>query len=355
MADQPLDILVVSQMYPGPGSPDLGVFVRGQEQVLRARGHRVRVVAVTRRGGGLGKHLGFAVRVVAATLWHRPQVVYAHFLAPAGVLAALACLVLPRTSLVVVAHGRDVRNVGERRGVAAAMRLLARRADAVIAVSRHLADDLERRVPKLAGRVKVIDAGVDVESRFTPGLHADARARLGDRWPGDGTAPAYLFVGTLDERKNVLRLADAFERLGEGTLTLVGDGPLRAELEGRPDVRLVGRVEHDEVVEWMRACDVLCLPSTVEPFGQVLIEAMGCERSVVATRIGGPPEFVDASSGVLVDPTDVDDIERGLRAAALLPRPNLAARTAALGHDVRRQVARVEAVLRRAVELRRRR
>lgn len=353
MADEPLDILIVSQMYPGPGNPDLGVFVLGQERALRARGHRVAVVAVTRRGGGLAKHARFAVRTVASILRRRPQVVYAHFLAPAGVLAALACTVLPRTALVVVAHGRDVRNIGERRGVEFAMRLLARRADRIIAVSRFLGDDLVRRMPALAGRVDVIDAGVDVETTFTPGLHADARARLGDRWAADGEGPHYLFVGSLDERKNVLRLAEAFSRLDRGTLTLVGDGPLRGRLQGRERVYLAGRVPHDEVVTWMRAADVLCLPSLVEPFGQVLVEAMACERSVVATRVGGPPEFVPDAAGVLVDPTDVDDLERALRAAADLPRPNLVARTVALGHDVRRQVARVEVLLRDAVAARR--
>ena len=103
----------------------------------------------------------------------------------------------------------------------------------------------------------------------------------------------------------------------------------------------------------MRACDVLCLPSEVEPFGQVLIEAMGCERSVLATRVGGPPEFVVDGAGVLVDPFDVDDIERGLRDAAALPVPNLTARTAALSHDVRRQVVRIEELLRAASALRR--
>ncbi|MCW2926375.1 MAG: glycosyltransferase family 4 protein [Thermoleophilia bacterium] len=355
MADARLDILIVSQMYPGPGNPDLGVFVRGQETALRAQGHRVRVVAVTRRGGGIAKHVGFAVRVLAAILTRRPQVVYAHFLAPAGALAALACRLLPRTGLVVVAHGRDVRNIGERRGITRAMRMLARRADHVIAVSRYLADELERRVPELAGRVHVIDAGVDVEARFTPGLHTDARHRLGRVWRAPTSGTAFLFVGTLDERKNVVRLADAFARLGEGSLTLVGDGPLRSELAGREGVHLVGRVAHEDVVTWMRACDVLCLPSTVEPFGQVLIEAMGCERSVLATQVGGPPEFVVEGAGVLVDPLDVDDIERGLRAASALPVPNLLARTAALSHDVRRQSARIEALLRDAAALRQRR
>jgi glycosyltransferase involved in cell wall biosynthesis len=353
MADAPLDILIVSQMYPGPADPDLGVFVRGQEQALAARGHRVRVVAVTRRGGGLRKHVGFAARVIGAILLRRPQVVYAHFLAPAGVLAAVACRLLPRTGLVVVAHGRDVRNIGERRGVERGMRLLTRRADRVVAVSRFLADDLERRVPELAEAVSVVDAGVDVEARFTPGLHADARARLGARWTASAPGTAFLFVGTLDERKNVLALAEAWERLGAGSLTFVGDGPLRAELEGRDGIHVVGRVTHDDVVTWIRACDVLCLPSLVEPFGQVLVEAMACERSVVATSVGGPPEFVPTGAGVLVDPTSVDDIERGLREAVALPVPNLVARTAALGHDVRRQAVRMEGLLREAVELRR--
>jgi glycosyltransferase involved in cell wall biosynthesis len=345
VSDAPLDILIVSQMYPGPGAPDLGVFVRGQEQALRARGHRVRVVAVTRRGGGFAKHVGFALRVLWAVWTRRPQVVYAHFLAPAGVLAALACKLVPRAGLVVVAHGRDVRNIGERDGVARAMRLLARRADHVVAVSRFLADDLERQVPALAGRVRVIDAGVDTVDRFTPGSSDHV-------WP-DGGGASFLFVGTLDERKNVLRLADAFERLHEGSLTFVGDGPLRLQLEGRERIQCVGHVEHDEVVAWMRGADVLCLPSTVEPFGQVLIEAMACECSVVATNIGGPPEFVDAASGVLVDPFSTDDIERGLRAAEELPRPNAHARERAHEHDVRHQIERIEALLRDAVHQRR--
>lgn len=225
MARDSLDILIVSQMYPGPDAPDLGVFVRGQEEALRARGHRVRVVAVTKRGGGPAKHLGFALRVLWAVRRSRADVVYAHFLAPAGVLAAWALGRQSRTGLVVVAHGRDVRNIGERRGVARAMRTLAARADSVIAVSRYLADDLEARVPELANRVHVIDAGVDVETRFTPGLNADARARLGARWGAPEPGIAFLFVGTLDDRKNVLRLADAFARLGGGSLTIVGDGP----------------------------------------------------------------------------------------------------------------------------------
>jgi glycosyltransferase involved in cell wall biosynthesis len=69
---------------------------------------------------------------------------------------------------------------------------------------------------------------------------------------------------------------------------------------------------------------------------------------VLATRIGGPPEFVPPEAGVLVDPLDLDAIADGLRTAAGLPCPNPAAREAAEAHDVREQARRVEEVLERA-------
>jgi glycosyltransferase involved in cell wall biosynthesis len=75
---------------------------------------------------------------------------------------------------------------------------------------------------------------------------------------------------------------------------------------------------------------------------------MAMERSVVATTVGGPPEFVTPEAGVLVDPGDTDAIAAALERAAALPSPNPAARAAAAEHDVRRQAARMAAVLERA-------
>ena len=77
---------------------------------------------------------------------------------------------------------------------------------------------------------------------------------------------------------------------------------------------------------WIAACDVLCQPSLVEPFGLATLEAMASARSVVATRVGGPPEFVSPEPGVLVDPEDEESSCSALSPAAALPRPNLAAR-----------------------------
>jgi glycosyltransferase involved in cell wall biosynthesis len=157
----------------------------------------------------------------------------------------------------------------------------------------------------------------------------------------------------LIERKNVVRLADAFAQLGEGRLVFVGDGPLRSELEGRANVEITGRVPHDEVPRYVAAATVLCQPSLIEPFGQALLEGMAAGRSVVATRVGGPPEFVPPEAGILVDPLDTAALADAMRRAAELPSPNPAARAAAAAHDVTRQAEKVESILERAARGRR--
>jgi glycosyltransferase involved in cell wall biosynthesis len=325
-------ILLVSQMYPGPEDPDLGTFVIQVERALVERGHTVdRAVLDTRRGGKI-RYATLAARTLRAS---RPDVVYAHFLVPAGLIAALGS----RAPLVVTAHGRDVRNVGSLPGVGAATRLVVRRAATVVCVSDYLRRELETKLPEARGKTEVVSSGVDLE-------------RFAVDPPPDGP-PRFLCVGALEERKNVVRLAEAFARLDEGTLAFVGDGPLRARLEERTGVRLLGRVPHDEIPGLLAESHVLCQPSLIEPLGQALLEAMACGRSVVATRIGGPPEFVPPEAGVLADPLDVDALAAAMRSAAALPRPNEAARAAAAAHDVRLQAERIEAILMRAAAGRR--
>ena len=330
-----MKILLVSQMYPGPTDPDLGVFVRGLEEQLAARGHKVERAVLDRRGGSKVKYLRLGRATSAASRRFQPDVVYAHFLVPTGLIGALA----GGAPLVVTAHGRDVRNVGWLPGIRAATRFVARRAAAIIAVSDYLRRELEAKVPEARGKTEVVDSGVDLE-RFTV-------------QPAPEGPPHYLCVGSLIQRKNVLRLAGAFEQLGEGTLTYVGDGPLRAQLEGRPDIELAGRLAYDRIPAQIAAAHVVCQPSLIEPFGQAVLEAMASGRSVVGTRIGGPPEFVPPDAGVLVDPVDEDALVDALRTAAALPCPNPAARAAAAEHDVRRQAEKVEAILERAARGRR--
>src|SRR4051812_23645255 len=192
-------------MYPGPDAPDLGTFVAQVERALTDRGHEIDRAVLDTRAGGKLRYLELARRAARAP---RPDVVYAHFLVPSGLIAGLA----GKAPLVVTAHGRDVRNVGAVPGVRGLTSRTVARAAAVIAVSEYLRRELETKVPAARGKTEVIDSGVDL-----------ARFRVE---PAPAGELSFLCLGALTERKNVVRLAEAFERKGAGTLTFVGDGPL---------------------------------------------------------------------------------------------------------------------------------
>src|SRR3954462_893079 len=185
-------------MYPGPDAPDLGTCVAQVEQPPLARGHEIERAVLDTRAGGKLRYLTLARRTIEAT---RPDVVYAHFLVPAGLIAALA----GRAPLGVTAHGRDVRNIGAFPGIATATRLVVRRASTVICVSDYLRRELETKLPDARGKTEVVSSGVDRELFFVQ--------------PAPDGPTRFLCVGALAERKNVVRLADAFGQLGEGTLT----------------------------------------------------------------------------------------------------------------------------------------
>lgn len=332
-------IQLVTQMWPGPDDPDLGSFLVPIRAELERRGHDVELTAIDHRRSSRTKYARLTRDSVATARRVRPDVIFAHMLFPAGMSAALASIV-SGAPLVVMAHGQDVANIGEIRGVGAATRFVVGRSAALIANSRWLADQLAVAIPGARAKTSIADCGIDL-SQFTPADAAPAREELG--WSGPG--PAFVCVGSLIERKNVVALADAFAALGRGRLAFVGDGPLRPRLEGRPAVTVTGRIPQRDVPEWVAACDVLCQPSLAEPFGQATLEGMAMERSVVATANGGPPEFVPPEAGVLVDPGDPATLIAALEKAAAMPTPNRAAREAARAHDVRTEAAKMLDVL----------
>ena len=335
-------ILFTTQMWPGADDPDLGSFLVPVVRELEGLGHEVDVVAIDHRRPSRTKYARLAWETTVRARRGKYDVIFAHVLFPGGGAGAIASLAA-RTPLVVMSHGQDVANMSEIRGVEAITRRIVRRASGLIVNSRWLAGRLVERIPEAEPKIQIADLGVDLEA-FAPADADEARTELG--WVGDG--PAYVCVGSLIARKNIVSLADAFGRLGRGRLAFVGDGPLRSQVEGRPNVRVVGRVPQAQARRWIAASDVLCQPSLIEPFGQATLEALAMERSVVATTVGGPPEFVTPEAGVLVDPTDQDGLVAALEKAAALPSPNPAARQAAAAHDVRKQVTKMAAVLERA-------
>ena len=153
-------------------------------------------------------------------------------------------------------------------------------------------------------KIRIIHCGVDpARYHAPPVVRHDTELRL-------------LFVGRLAPVKGLRVLLEALERLvpeiPEIRLTLVGDGPDRADLEAHAAplgdrVRFTGYMSQDEVAEAMRSHDIFVLPSFAEGVPVVLMEAMASTCPVIATQVAGVGELVtDGENGFLVPPGDVD-------------------------------------------------
>lgn len=134
-----------------------------------------------------------------------------------------------------------------------------------------------------------------------------------------------VFVGRLVPFKALPLLFGALSCLpGEigFHLTVVGDGPMRGEWERdcaargfNGLVRFLGNQPRHEVAAAMRRAHVFCLPSVRESGGAVLLEAMACQRPVIALAHGGPAELVDSNVGVLVEANGPGQVQLALAAA----------------------------------------
>ncbi|MDY6771247.1 MAG: glycosyltransferase family 4 protein [Candidatus Nanohaloarchaea archaeon] len=176
-------------------------------------------------------------------------------------------------------------------------RILQRRsimhADTVTCVTQELAGRVESRYGREAA---VIHNGTDTET-FTPGNE------------GDGV----VFVGNLIESKGIKELCDAATAL-DLELTVVGDGPLRAELEDSfPTVDFVGEVPYSSVPEYLERAAYVALPSRTEGFGLAWIEALAAGKPVLCTDTGIGAE-IPPDCGVRI-PADYtqQELEEGLQ------------------------------------------
>jgi glycosyltransferase involved in cell wall biosynthesis len=342
-------------MYPSPEAPDYGAFVEAMCDALERRGLEVERAAITTRARGplrtTLKYAALAGRTAGPV--HRADVVYGHYLFPTGAIAAGWGRLL-NVPWVLTAHGRDVANLSRasiRRATAPAVAGAA----GIVAVSRYLAGEL-RAAGLALPPVTVANMGVDMD-RFVPLDRAAARARL-RLTPGGAIV---LFVGGLTPRKNPLVLLQAFARVRavrrDARLVFVGDGSLGAAIDAGARrlgvtnaVLRTGALPNTEVADWMAACDLLALPSLVEPLGVVALEALASGRPVVATRVGGTPEIVPVPrSGALVDPTDPAAVASAILRVLDAPPSPQTCREAAAPSAIDRQAAKVEAALRAAV------
>jgi glycosyltransferase involved in cell wall biosynthesis len=121
-----------------------------------------------------------------------------------------------------------------------------------------------------------------------------------------------LYVGRLSAEKEVARLRDVIQAFPEARLAIVGDGPVRHELEryfkGTPTV-FTGYLQGTALASAYASADLFVLPSKTETLGLVLLEAMASGCPVVACRAGGVPDAVqDGCTGFLFEPADPDGL-----------------------------------------------
>lgn len=187
-------------------------------------------------------------------------------------------------------------------------------ADAVVAVSQGVAKDLERTAGLPAGKIRVIPNPV-IDAGFT----ARANAKLPPGWDGwmdDPAVPVFIAMGRLVAQKDPRTLLHAFARHRAGRparLLLLGDGPLREDLQGLAaglglgeDLRMPGWQANP--LPFLRRAEALVLSSRFEGLGNVIIEALGCGTPVISTDCPhGPAEILrDGQHGVLVPVGDAD-------------------------------------------------
>ena len=228
-------------------------------------------------------------------------------------------------------HGRAARVVRHWSN-----RWSAARAARTIAISRATRDDLVAHYRVAARRISIVHHGYSPD--FRP-VRDPARLDVVRTRHGLG-GPFFLFVGTLQPRKNYERLLRAFDQFAGSSrephlLALAGargwqQGRLQRALrtmDHRSRVRLLDYVPQDDLPSLMSAADVLVLPSLYEGFGLPALEAMACGTPVLASNTSALPEVVD-DAGLLVDPLDVGAIAAGLTRLAGDPglRADLSAR-----------------------------
>lgn len=256
-------------------------------------------------------HLAYAAEALVVAKWVREEGVghiHAHFGTNNAEVALLAHL-LSGVPYSFTVHGPDEFDRPEYLGLAEK----GKHASFVCAISSFTASQLYRWIaPADWPKIKVVRCGLDAAFTAEP--------------PAAELPPAkFVTVGRLSEQKGhlvLLEAAAALSRQGvQFTLTIAGDGPLRAELAER--IRKLGLERQVEITGWLTNAEVrarmldaraVILPSFAEGLPIVLMEALALRRPVIATYVAGVPELVvHQLCGWLVPAGDANELARAMK------------------------------------------
>jgi N-acetyl-alpha-D-glucosaminyl L-malate synthase BshA len=272
--------------------------------------------------------LALATRMAEIAELYSLDLLHVHYAIPHSVSALLARQLQAsrgrKLPFVTTLHGTDITLVGLDPSYLPITRFAIEQSDGVTAISEYLR---ERTVEQfgVARPVKVIANFVNCDLYKPAG--EDAAARRAVYAPGGERLLIHL--SNFRPVKRTLDVMEMFRRIAQqlpARLLMVGDGPDRAACERfahchdmQRSVDFLGK--QDSVNELLPLTDLNLMPSELESFGLVALEAMACEVPTIGTAVGGVPEVItDGETGLLFAVGDVAAMAEG--AVALLKNPD---------------------------------
>ncbi|MGW5678489.1 glycosyltransferase [Streptomyces sp. NPDC003860] len=361
---EPADLAIVTPWYPSPNNPFAGSFVQAAAESVADHFGRVSILHTEDWAGSADALLEDAIRITADRFQDRPELIpvldvpegrvtrvpvplttrrhyatwvtlqeaalrkalptgrieapliHAHTGIYGGYLATR--LGRPDARLVVTEHSSFLEKIFRQPASRKLYAEVLERADEFMCVSRHLRDQVVREFPQYEGKIRVVPNVINFEQ-----FSAEAQ-------PSEKLLK-WLYLGRLIPLKGVTTLFEAFaqvaEKEPEATLTMVGSGPLKADLLERAEelglsdrFTILPAVPPEEVNALMHQYDLLVHASHAETFGMTVVEANAAGLPVLVTRCNGPEESLDGIdhlAGALMevsdDPQVIVDAYWGLR------------------------------------------
>jgi len=266
--------------------------------------------------------LALATRMAEVAAYYELDLLHVHYAIPHSISAYLAREMLARQNkrlpFITTLHGTDITLVGLDHSYLPITRFGINESDGVTAISNYLRDKtIQEFQPDRAIEVIPNFVNCDVYMPLPAEEREKGRARYAQ--PGEKILVHLSNFRPVKRTADVVRIFSRVVHEIPAQLLMIGDGPDRSAAEwlahrkGIHDrVHFLGK--QSSVSEILPLCDLLLMPSELESFGLVALEAMACQVPTIATQVGGVPELIeDGVTGRLLPVGDVD----GMAGAAL--------------------------------------
>lgn len=346
-------ILVITNMYPNQKNKSFGIFVKNQVDALKSKGLVIDVVSINDSRMGkilvLKKYFIWFFKFLYRLLVNgkKYDVIHSHYVFPSGFLG-LFFKQLYGTKLVITAHGGDIDKMARKSlFFFKQTKKVLQHADEIIAVGEKLKNDIVNDFDISDQKVTVLNMGVNRQI-FKP-----QDKQLAKREIGLNIEKSHLlFVGNKIKAKGIRELVTAFKLVKKVhpniELHLIGDNKepyflreIESEIleEQINDVYFYPSMGQKDIARWMAAADIFILPSHMEGFGLVALEAMSCHTPVIGSDVGGLSYLLGNGAGVLVPPNDFDALKNGI--TEVLSNPELRDTLVRLGEEKAREYSEV--------------